>query len=74
MRRYGEIWGDTGRYGEGVTVCTSEKQVRTLTLTLTLTLPLPLSRSEEQVRETFNSLQGTVNVLGRTNREVLIME
>jgi len=31
-------------------------------------------KSEEQVRETFHSLQGTVNVLGRTNREVLIME
>ena len=33
-----------------------------------------LSRSEEQVRETFHSLQGTVNVLGRTNREVPLME
>jgi len=31
-------------------------------------------KSEEQVRETFQALQGTVNVLGRTNREVLLME
>ena len=46
----------------------------TLTLTLALIPTLPLSRSEEQVRETFHSLQGTVNVLGRTNREVPLME
>ena len=30
--------------------------------------------SEEEVIETFASLQGTTNVLGRTNREVLLME
>jgi len=30
--------------------------------------------SPDEVRATFNALQGTTNVLGRTNREVLLME